>query len=328
VIRRLAAAVAAAGLVTAALYVAPVAEAKGKPACHPKRGCVTTTTTAPTTTLAPTTSTTVAPTTTTTVAPTTTTTVAPTTTTTTLPPAGGQLLWFANADTDTDAGSQTGFWRKEVTSGIWSRLSIVDDPLGLYGKVYRANLTAADIEAGDNRAEWRGSYVNGSSITFGTHGQELWYGWRSMFGGDVALTGSENDGNWMQLKGDSSCGGPAVGFTIRYNRLAVRTIDGDFLAWDGPAMASLMDGSWHDFLLHVRYGKPGTDLGYLELTLDGVPQAMANGQTRIPVPTMCPDDTHVRWKLGAYSMDVGVGAGPIHWTADPKIGTSAAAVTP
>jgi len=257
---------------------------------------------------------------------TTSTTIPPTTTTTV--PTSGSLLWFADADADTDAdsdtGDRTGNWRKEVTSSDWTRLAIVDDPLGLYGKVYRANLTAADIRAGYNRAEWRGSYVNGTKATFGAAlPQELFYGWRSMFGGTVKLTGADNDGNWMQLKGDSTYGGPAVGLTIRQNRLALRTIDGAHQAWLGPLMTSLMDGRWHDFVLRVNYSE--TDTGYLELTLNGQPQTMLNGQTRIYLPTVCPLDTNVFWKMGAYSM---TGGAPTHWVESPRIGTSAAAVTP
>jgi hypothetical protein len=257
--------------------------------------------------------------------------------TSTPPPTYPAALWHANADTDTSAdnSTETNYWKKEVTSSIWSRLRIVNDPLGQYGKVYYANITAADIAAGNKRAEWRGAY-NGSGgnadnqIKFAESQnlpQNLYMGWRSLFGPDLALNNNENDGNFMQLKGDSSCGGPAVGITVRYNRLSIRAIDGDYLAWDGPLMTTLMNNQWHSFVLHVNFSKDAST-GYVELWLDGQPQTMANGQTRIYVPTVCPNDTHVFPKFGTYGMDVGKGVGPEHWVESPRIGTSYQSVVP
>ena len=52
---------------------------------------------------------------------------------------------------------------------------------------------------------------------------------------------------------------------------------------------------------------------------------MLNGQTRIHLPTVCSLDTNVFWKMGAYSM---TGGAPTHWVESPRIGTSAAVVTP
>ena len=134
----------------------------------------------------------------------------------------------------------------------------------------------------------------------------------------------------MQLKGDSSCGGPAIGLTIKHGRLTLRSerylTATDGVAWNGPSMSSLLDGRWHDFTLHVQFAKDAS--GYLEVWLDGVRQTMVNGATRINLPTMCPADTHVFPKLGVYGMDHGTGGGPVHWIESPRIGTSYAAVVP
>jgi hypothetical protein len=276
-----------------------------------------------TTTVAPTTTTTLAPT-TTTVAPTTTT-VAPTATTT-------SPLWHADADRDVDRGDSTLFWKKESHDD--SRLIMVDDPLGRFGKVYRANLTATDVNSGNNRSEFAQALLGDGSTKLklanpGT--TNIWFGWRSLFGRDVLVDPDHsNDGNYMQLKGDSSCGGPAIGMTVKEGRLTLRSelyLPGtDGVAWNGPAMSSVLDNRWHDFLLHVNFAKDST--GYLEVWLDGQAQVMTNGSTRISFPTVCPNDTYVYPKLGVYGMDEGIGAGPVHWIESPRIGTTAASAAP
>ena len=251
--------------------------------------------------------------------------------------AGG--LWHADADTDVDLGNATLYWQKEVASGDETRLSIVEDPVGLYGKVYRAALSAGDIDAGDNRAEFAQALLGDGStklklandLTATGATREIWFGWRSLFGGDLAVSSrSSNDGNFMQLKGDSSCGGPAIGMTVKYGRLTLRSerylTATDGIAWNGPPMSTMLDGNWHGFLLHVKFAKD--DTGYLEVTLDGVPQVMTNGANRIHFPTVCPGDSLVYPKLGVYGMDRGTGAGPVHWIESPRIGLTPASAVP
>lgn len=236
------------------------------------------------------------------------------------------MLWHANADTDTDYGDQTRCMNKNVGTLPTERLAIVDDPTGTYGKVYRAYLTAADIASGQKRAEWHKSYANCDSSTSlwlwsGTD-QTRYIGWRSLFGGTVTLNNASNGGNYFQWKGDSTCGGPAVGVTISYNRLTIRTLDGDYLAWTGPLMSSLLDGRWHDMVMAVGFSKTN---GWIEFWLDGVKQVMSDGTYRFEGPTVCPNDARVWFKAGTYGMDSGA---PVHWLESPKIGTSYASVAP
>jgi hypothetical protein len=244
-----------------------------------------------------------------------------------------EALWHADADVDVDVGDSTRFWRKEITSGNLARLSIGGDPAGRYGEVYKAHLSAAEIERGHHRAEWRGAYIDGKQIVFAdVLPQERWIGWRSMFGGDVVLDGADNGGNYLQLKGDSSCSGPAVGLTISNNRLSLRTLDGNEdiggveRLWVDPLLLSDRMGSWHSFVLHVNFSKSSS--GYLELWVDGVAQTMSDGTTRFEGPTVCPDDAFVFPKFGVYSMDDGIGTGADHWVESPRIGTSYLAVVP
>lgn len=248
-------------------------------------------------------------------------------------------LWHADADRDVDLGDRTRFFRKHVSSEQWDRLAIVDDPTGRFGRVYQAGLTPQDIRRGDDRAELAGALLGDGSTelrlavddTPEGPTRDVWLGWRSLFGRDVVVDEDHpNDGNYMQLKGSSDCGGPTIGLTIKAGRLTLRSerfleVTGG-VAWEGPPMAEVLDGAWHAFVLHVRFAADGT--GELEVFLDGRHQVMTNGRTRIRFPTMCPEDRYVRPKFGVYSMDDATGVGPRHWIESPRIGTSYLAVVP
>ena len=253
--------------------------------------------------------------------------------------AGVEALWHADADADVDSGTTTRFWTKEVASEDMSRLAIVDDPTGQFGKVYRARLTPSEIEGGFKRAEFSQALLGDGRTKLRLADEDapegsprdVWFGWRSLFGSDiVADSDHPNDGNYMQLKGDSSCGGPAVGLTIKYGRLTLRSElhleERDHAAWNGPQMSDLA-GSWHTLVLHVELSKDAA-VGYLEFWFDGRQQTMSNGESRIHFPTVCPNDTYVYPKLGVYGMDSAIGAGPQHWFESPRLGTSYESVVP
>lgn len=249
-------------------------------------------------------------------------------------------MWHADPEIDVASGNRTKFFRRQVTNDNFERLVIVDDPKGIYGKVYRANLTPEDINSDVNRAEFYQALLGDSSTRLKLANdstpkgstQDIWFGWRSLFGKDVAVSsGRSNDGNYMQLKGDSSCGGPTVGLTIKYGHLTLRSeqylTEHRNIAWNGPQMADILDDKWHTFVLHVRFSKDAS-IGYIEFWLDGERQQMVNGQDRIYFPTVCQDDTYVYPKMGVYAMDYAIGAGPVHWFDSPRIGTSYDSVVP
>jgi hypothetical protein len=321
--RRLVGALVSVGLL-AGMFVQEGASAK-KPECRPRRACTSTTTTS-----APTSTSTTQPTTTTTQA---TTTTAPTTTTT-IPPGPG-LLWHGDADSDMDRGDQTDCMDKETPGLPSTRLSIVNDPTGAgHGKVYQSFLTATDIAGGDNRAEWNEAFVDCDGDTeinlWGENGPgttQVYIGWRSYLDGDPGFTGATNGGNYLQWKGNSSCGGPAVGMTINNNRLSLRTIDGDPPGTEGlwidtVPLTDRLD-EWTDFVMAVNFSK-GSD-GWIELWVNGQPQTMSDGTTRHEGPTVCPNDSYVYPKWGVYGFDDGA---PIHLLESPKIGTTFSSVAP
>jgi hypothetical protein len=249
------------------------------------------------------------------------------------PAAHPEPLWHADADADVDLGDRTRFFDKHVASDAWDRLAIVDDPTGRFGKVYEAALLPHDIDEGRQRAELSHALLGDgeTELPLATRDtprgdtREVWLGWRSLFGPDVVVDRDHpNDGNYMQLKGDAVCGGPVVGLTIKGGRLTLRSEryleSTDGVAWAGPPMEELLDGSWHSFVLRVRFADDHT--GELEVILDGRRQRMTNGRTQIRFPTMCPADSHVFPKFGVYSMDEAIGAGPQHWIESPRIGTT------
>jgi hypothetical protein len=311
---------------------APIVEAKGppphagKPPCRPAKSCPSTTTTTTAAPAAvPTSIATTSTTTTSTTAPPTTTT---STTSTTVPPSG-TWLWWGNADTDT-AGSEGSKCMGGEEDESSSNLTIANDPAGLHGKVYRAETF------GTGRAEWANANRNCDGSTrlnlWGTNGPgstDVYIGWRSYFNGNFALTGSANDGNVLQWKDDSTCGGPSVGMTIRNNRLSLRTIDGDPPGveglWNDPALFASRMGDWTDFVMRVNFST--TSSGFIELWVDGVPQIMSDGTTRHEGPTVCSGATRVYPKFGIYSMKSS-GSNARHWLDDPRIGLSYAAVVP
>jgi hypothetical protein len=318
-------------LLSAAVALAPTVEAKGKPLCHPKKvlpTCPTGTSTTSTTSTTVASSTTSSSTTTST-STTTTSTTSTSTTSTTVPPGGGSTLWLADADLDADLGDQTRCMDKDARNG--GELTIGLDPLGIHGRVYRAHAISDD-----DRAEWRHAFLDCDGDTrlnlWGVDGPgttDVYVGWRSQFTGNYAInTGSDNGGNVVQWKGDSSCGGPAVGMTIRYGRLSLRTIDGDPPGveglWTDTVPFSTRLNDWTDFVMRVGFSK-GSD-GFIELWVDGVQQTMSDGTTRHEGPTVCADDVRVTTKFGVYSVPAGADA--YHWLEDPRIGTSYAAVAP
>ena len=56
--------------------------------------------------------------------------------------------------------------------------------------------------------------------------------------------------------------------------------------WRSP---TALTGAWHDFVIRIFFHRD-PNMGFVELWVDGVPQTMANGQTRIYYPTLNPSE--------------------------------------
>jgi hypothetical protein len=167
-------------------------------------------------------------------------------------------IWWGDADTN----------GMDAWDGIQcpaGSTTIVNDPEGKYGKVYHTYLGPGDTYGGTGRCEFWGTLLpNGEKFNY-KNGDDYYFGWRTRVSNGVYTTGG-NSGNFLQLKGDSTCGGPAVGITMYGGKLTLRTeLYGVF--WYGPAMTSFT-GSWHDIILRVRFSKDAS-VGFVEAWLDG-----------------------------------------------------------
>lgn len=231
-------------------------------------------------------------------------------------------LWHADADT---IGENAWKGQQEAYP---DRLSVVDDPLGQFGKVYQAMMKDGDLYKDKARAEWYGSEVqeiNDDMKLVLESPDNLWFGWRSMVSdGIFAPSNWSNAGNIMQIKGDSSCGGPALGLTFKYGRITLRSELYGIL-WNGPLVEDFT-GDWRDFVLHVNFSKD-KNVGYVELWYQGVRQAFVDGTTTYKVATMCPNDEYLYLKMGIYR-DEEISGTDYHWVESPRIGESYESVIP
>lgn len=245
--------------------------------------------------------------------------------------------WYAVPSAYIDAaaaGYPAAIWTADAgTRGMsaWKSVqappnSVFIDSDPYYGSVYRVESRPGETWTdGKARSEMYGSKLT-NGTTYDYHeGDDLWYGWRSRVNtGMVAPTSGSTNVNLLQLKGDSDCGGPAVGLTFQTGSLRLRSeLYG--VIWNGPAAASFA-GPWHTFVLHVRYSKSHAN-GLVELWYDGVRQQLAGGSGSYQVATMCPNDTRVYIKMGVYRSTTIPGT-TIHWISTPRIGSSYGAVVP
>ena len=245
------------------------------------------------------------------------------------PMADLTAFWHADADTvGLDAFKGLQYDTSPPAFSSETRLTVVDDPLGRYGRVYRAMLADGDRYDGKARSEFYGSVLPSGEERKLYADDDLFFGWRSMVtDGIAAPPDRSNSGNLTQFKGDSSCGGPAIGMTIKHGRLTLRSEQYENAFWEGPAMSDF-DGSWHDVVFHIYFSKDRA-VGFVEFWLDGVMQTFVDGSTRYQIETMCPNDDYVRLKLGLYrSVDLERTGRAEHWIESPRMGATFAAVVP
>ena len=227
-------------------------------------------------------------------------------------------------------------------SGI-DRLSVVTDPT--YGKVYQAAMKAGDDYRGKSRAEFANPALDNGEDFYIYHGDEYYIGFRSKLseGLDSLGDGDSNSGNLMQLKGKLSCGGPALGLTIKNGRLTLRRetddnadidIDAHLLGnregvfWTGPRIDDI-DGQWFELVFHINFNVD-PDIGFVELWFNGQKQQIGNNG-KLHGKTMCFDSSEerVEVKLGLYRNErYNKSTFDYHWINDPRVGTSYNAVDP
>ncbi len=125
----------------------------------------------------------------------------------------------------------------------------------------------------------------------------------------------------QQLHEENWSGSPGMAVFLDNKRaLKLGAGDGSPTFWQGP---SLQPDRWYDLVYRVKLAQ-GSSAGFVEVWLDGVQQAMANGQTRIYGQTIQTTETYL--KAGIYRSKSSTGTSVVEHDAI-VVGTSLGAVT-
>ena len=235
--------------------------------------------------------------------------------------AKATLFWEADSSQGTSV-----FEALEKAPG---NVSLVSDPLGQFGTVYRYD-TWDDPAYDKERCESRGTRVNGSNFRL-AYNNEYWIGWREMW------NPMPTSGSWvafwqMHGYGVTGQGAPLVlkcvnGDGNLYMQNGANGVDNLF--WHVP----FKTGVWQGFVVHV-FLSTNPAVGYVELWYNGAKQTFNNGSQKLFCPTW--DNVDGKWqdsynllKWGVYRSATLNGDGDAStFMSDAKIGTSYADVDP
>ena len=150
-----------------------------------------------------------------------------------------------------------------------------------------------EVRNGDDplcAAGW-GCYGDRAEVQMGTgetEGQERWYSWSTMIAADFPRYST-----WQVISQwhSNADGSPPIGFFAVNDDLVLKfhrySSPGSAIDIVTPWKGSLRRGQWQDIRLHVKWS--GSDsLGFVELWINGQPQAFDNGQTRRHIRNMYP----------------------------------------
>ncbi|HTB81724.1 MAG TPA: chitobiase/beta-hexosaminidase C-terminal domain-containing protein [Opitutaceae bacterium] len=233
------------------------------------------------------------------------------------PAARATLLW----QTDTSRGTSV-FESLEEAPGT---ISIVNDPLGTFGQVYRYD-TWDDSSYAKERCESKGTVTPSGDFRVSVTG-EYYIGWREMW--NPMPTG----GDWVALfqmhgYGPAGQGAPLVlrcvnGDGNLYMQNGVNGADVNF--WKTPFKI----GVWHSFVLHIKLSTDPTK-GYVEIWYDGVRQTFIDGTNHYVCSLVDQKPgSYVEFKWGVYRSATVNGKGPAStFMTDAKLGTTFADVDP
>ena len=233
-----------------------------------------------------------------------------------LPGAHAQVLWSA----DTSRGLSV-FEGLEEAPG---HISIVSDPQGKFGSVYRYE-TWDDPSFNKERCESRGTRTPSGNFRV-AKGGTYYIGWRALW------NPMPTNGSWvafwqMHGYGATGEGAPLVLRSINGDGMlrmenAVNGVDVNF--WSTP----LVLNRWNTFVVHVHLATDAT--GWVELWYNGVPQTFINGKTRYNAATWdAKAGSYNLFKWGVYRSGTLNGKGPASaFMSGAKIGLTFADVNP
>ena len=209
-------------------------------------------------------------------------------------------------------------------------VTVVSDPLGKYGNVYRYFLPDEPSGFGKERTESSGTDTNGVEFRL-SYNTGYYIGWRAMWNpmpinpGWVAL---------MQMHGYgvTGQGAPLVLRAVNgdgniYLQANANGVDTNF--WHMPFRQNV----WQGFVAHV-FLSTNPSVGYVEFWVNGVPQVFNNGQTRWYTPTWDNvdgiwQDSYNKLKWGVYRSGAMDGTGDADaYMSEAKVGSTYADVDP
>ncbi len=234
------------------------------------------------------------------------------------PSARATVLWQSDPSLGTSV-----FEGLEKAPG---NISVVSDPQGKYGQVYRYD-TWDDSSYAKERCESRGNVLpDGSNFRVSVTGQ-YYIGWREMW------NPMPTQGDWVALfqmhgYGPAGQGAPLVlrcvnGDGNLYMQNGVNGADVNF--WKTP----FQTGVWHSFVLHIQLSTDPTK-GWVEIWYDGVRQTFIDGTNHYVCSLVDQKPgSYVMFKWGVYRSSTVNGKGPAStFMTDAKIGTTYADVDP
>ena len=245
------------------------------------------------------------------------------------------VIGFAFASAFTPFSQATVLWQSDTSLGtsVFEGLeeapgiiSIDNDPLGKFGKVYHYQ-TWDDPSYAKERCESRGTREPDGTNFRVSLNNEYYIGWREMWNPMPINPG------WVALFQMHGYGPPGQGAP-----LVLRCINGDGnLYLQNNVNGTNVDfwhttfhtGVWEAFVLHIYLSTDSTK-GWVELWYNGVPQIFINGQTRYYCPLWDSlAGSYVLFKWGVYRSGAMNGKGPAStFMTDAKIGTTYADVDP
>lgn len=151
--------------------------------------------------------------------------------------------------------------------------------------------------------------VSGEAQTAADEGDDRWYQWSTMFGGDFPA----NDG-WSVVSQwhANRDGSPPVAISAGPTNVSSGRWGLVLSTWNSPGnpgptftpwSAPVVRGVWNDVKLHIKWSASDAS-GFVELWLNGAPQTFSaepcSGQTRCMVRTLMPGGGGIYFKQGYY----------------------------
>lgn len=182
------------------------------------------------------------------------------------------------------------------------------------GNVVRQGQFAArfELRPGDHPAQpccGHRAEVSGEELTAAGEGDDRWYQWSTLFGGDFpAGEGWSVVSQWHANRD----GPPPVAISAGPTNVSSDRWGLVLSTWNSPGnpgptftpwSVPLVRGVWNDLKLHIKWSASDAS-GFVELWLNGSPQtftaAPCSGQTRCMVRTLMPGGGGVYFKQGYY----------------------------